>query len=61
MTNVIRYLTHPQVSIDPSIPVPCWGLSEVGKARTEALTVAGGLSRYHAGRLQRRAKGDRDR
>ena len=44
MTNVVRYLTHPQVNIDPSIPVPCWGLSEVGKARTEALTVAGGLS-----------------
>src|SRR5947209_6937321 len=44
MTNVVRYLTHPQVNIDPSIPVPGWGLSEVGKARTEALTVAGGLS-----------------
>jgi broad specificity phosphatase PhoE len=44
MTNVIRYLTHPQVTIDPSIPVPRWGLSEVGKARTEAVTAAGPLS-----------------
>ena len=44
MTNVVRYLTHPQVTIDPSIPVPRWGLSEVGKARTEAVTAAGPLS-----------------
>ena len=44
MTNVVRYLTHPQVNIDPSIPVPCWGLSEVGKARTVALTAKGLLS-----------------
>lgn len=44
MTNVVRYLTHPQVNIDPSIPVPCWGLSEVGKARMEAVTAMGQLS-----------------
>jgi len=44
MTNVVRYLTHPQVNIDPSIPVPRWGLSEVGKARTEAVTATGALS-----------------
>lgn len=30
------YLTHPQVKVDPSVPVPCWGLSEVGRARTQA-------------------------
>jgi len=31
------YLTHPQVAIDPEIPVPEWGLSEIGRARVEAL------------------------
>ncbi|EPE99953.1 histidine phosphatase family protein [Rhizobium grahamii] len=27
------YITHPQVKIDPHVPVPRWGLSEVGTAR----------------------------
>ena len=44
MTNLVRYLTHPQVRIDPAIPVPSWGLSEVGRARTEAIASAGRLS-----------------
>jgi broad specificity phosphatase PhoE len=44
MTNVARYLTHPQVNIDPAVPVPRWGLSELGKARTQALTATGLLS-----------------
>ena len=30
------YITHPQVRIDPDVPVPKWGLSEVGRARAEA-------------------------
>jgi len=25
MTTHIRYLTHPQVKIDPAVPVPSWG------------------------------------
>lgn len=29
------YVTHPQVRIDPDVPVPRWGLSEIGAARTE--------------------------
>lgn len=29
------YITHPQVRIDPAIPVPQWGLSEIGAARAE--------------------------
>jgi broad specificity phosphatase PhoE len=29
------YVTHPQVTIDPSVPVPDWGLSPQGRARTE--------------------------
>jgi ribosomal protein L2 len=32
MTNLVRYLTHPQVNIDPAVPVPSWSLSEVGRA-----------------------------
>ncbi|MCX5494885.1 phosphoglycerate mutase family protein [Kaistia dalseonensis] len=34
--TVVLYLSHPQVAIDPAIPVPEWGLSPVGRARTEA-------------------------
>lgn len=44
MTNLVRYLTHPQVQIDPAIPVPSWGLSEVGRARTQAIAGTGRLS-----------------
>lgn len=29
------YLTHPEVAIDPNVPVPQWGLSEVGRARAQ--------------------------
>ena len=43
--TLARYLTHPQVVIDPLIPVSSWGLSEVGKARTEAIASTGQLSR----------------
>jgi broad specificity phosphatase PhoE len=31
------YLTHPQISADPSIPVPEWGLSETGHTRLLAI------------------------
>jgi broad specificity phosphatase PhoE len=44
MTKLVRYLTHPQVKIDPAIPVPSWSLSEVGRARTEAIASTGRLS-----------------
>jgi len=44
MTNVVRYLTHPQVNIDPSIPVPSWGLSDFGRARMTAVTSTKRLS-----------------
>src|SRR5258708_36793880 len=44
MTTHIRYLTHPQVKIDLAIPVPSWGLSDVGKTRTEMLANTGRLS-----------------
>lgn len=42
------YLTHPQVAIDPAIPVPQWGLSETGRARaieTAALPWVSSLKR----------------
>jgi broad specificity phosphatase PhoE len=29
------YITHPQVRIDPDVPVPRWGLSEIGRQRAE--------------------------
>lgn len=30
---LLRYLSHPQVRIDPKVPVPRWSLSEEGRAR----------------------------
>jgi broad specificity phosphatase PhoE len=30
------YITHPQVRIDPDVPVPKWGLSDVGRERALA-------------------------
>lgn len=38
MTATVFYVTHPQVEIDPSVPVPLWGLSTIGRDR--ALTAA---------------------
>jgi broad specificity phosphatase PhoE len=34
------YLSHPEVRIDPAVPVPRWGLSERGRARAEALAAS---------------------
>ncbi len=31
------YLTHPQVDVDAAVPVPRWSLSDVGRARVQAL------------------------
>lgn len=31
------YLTHPQVEIDPNVPVPEWGLSSRGRERIDAI------------------------
>ena len=45
MTRTVRYLTHPQVLIDPAKPVPDWSLNVVGAARVAALAAAlGALS-----------------
>lgn len=42
--DIVRYLTHPQVQIDPDVPVPQWGLSAIGRARSEALVNANWLA-----------------
>lgn len=35
------YITHPQVAIDPAVPVPDWGLSERGRERALLAAAAG--------------------
>jgi broad specificity phosphatase PhoE len=42
--SIVRYLTHPQVQIDPAVPVPQWGLSPVGRVRTETAAHASWLA-----------------
>jgi broad specificity phosphatase PhoE len=32
------YVSHPEVLIDPAVPVPRWGLSDKGRARMAAMT-----------------------
>jgi broad specificity phosphatase PhoE len=44
VVGLIRYLTHPQVSIDPDVPVPLWGLNAVGHERVRQLAEAGWLN-----------------
>lgn len=34
------YLSHPQVKIDPAVPVPDWGLSDIGAARARVAAAA---------------------
>lgn len=41
---LVRYLTHPEVRIDPNVEVPHWGLSDTGRARAKALAVSGALA-----------------
>ena len=44
MTRCIRYLTHPQVVIDPGLDVRRWSLSAAGRARVDRLAAAGVLA-----------------
>ena len=37
MAQTVRYLTHPQVLIDPAKPIPDWSLNAIGVARVAAL------------------------
>ena len=31
--SVVYFITHPEVAVDPSVPVPEWGLSQIGLER----------------------------
>lgn len=46
---LVHYVTHPQVAIDPAVPVPRWGLSDLGRERTRR--AAGCRWTAHAGRI----------
>ncbi|WP_306028118.1 histidine phosphatase family protein [Stappia sp. MMSF_3263] len=52
------YLTHPQVEIDPAVPVPDWGLSEAGfrRARAGALLPVFSGVRYIVSSAERKAR-----
>ena len=41
--GIFRYVSHPQVKIDPSIAVDKWALSEFGRGRAKVLAGAVGL------------------
>ncbi|MFD1796734.1 histidine phosphatase family protein [Paracoccus aurantiacus] len=43
MPGTARYLTHPQVQVDPDRDVPRWTLNDTGRARVAALAAAPGL------------------
>lgn len=45
---IAYYITHPQVQVDASIPVPEWGLSDIGRARVSAM-----LDRSWVGSIRR--------
>jgi len=35
----VFFITHPDVAIDPNVPVPDWSLNERGRARMHAASV----------------------
>ncbi|MBM6593787.1 histidine phosphatase family protein [Microvirga pudoricolor] len=56
----IIFLTHPEVVIDPAVPVPDWPLSETGLRRMEAFarTLEGsGVTAVHASRERKALDG----
>lgn len=40
MTWVVRYLSHPQVVIDPDVPVGQWSLNDIGRGRVAFLAAS---------------------
>lgn len=46
--RIIHFITHPEVTIDPAIPVPEWPLSPLGLARSRAMLRAAWLNRVTA-------------
>ncbi|NBN65775.1 histidine phosphatase family protein [Pannonibacter tanglangensis] len=51
------YLTHPEVAVDPAVPVPAWGLSETGRTRAAraALLPWAGVIRHVVSSAERKA------
>ena len=47
-TGNVLFMTHPQVTIDPAIPVPEWTLSGLGRARLTRLADSGLLEHVTA-------------
>ncbi len=43
MKRIVRYLSHPQVVVDPLKKIPDWSLNDVGKSRVKALAKSGAL------------------
>jgi broad specificity phosphatase PhoE len=37
LVGTVHVITHPEVTVDPAVPVPQWGLSEAGWRRVEML------------------------
>ncbi len=44
----IYFITHPEVAVDPSVPVPHWGLSDIGRGRMQAFVDSGDIPRVAA-------------
>ncbi|MEL6451177.1 MAG: histidine phosphatase family protein [Pseudomonadota bacterium] len=44
MTGSVLFLTHAEVVIDPTVPVPRWGLNDVGRARHAGFAADDALS-----------------
>jgi len=40
----VLYITHPEVTIDPAVPTPQWGLNARGRARADAFAARGILA-----------------
>ena len=47
-TGRVLYLSHPQVAIDPAVPVPDWPLSALGRERVEKFAASPSLSGVQA-------------
>lgn len=50
MTRQILYLSHPEVVIDPAVPIPDWRLSSLGRTRLLAALGRGWPGRGNSGR-----------
>ena len=44
MSQIVRYLSHPQVTIDPQLAVPLWSLNKTGRERVALLARSGALA-----------------